>query len=374
MADRRTGPKASASKRDVSPLGASKFERPYSPSAVRAPIIPATSLDKAVHLSEPSSASPRTSTNTNGTADTSPSLPDEAALQFSQPSLVSTVPTVYSNSSANTSIDRFEQALDAISNSECASPEDRNAWFMKHVEEDDLDLPVETDECPDGAVLAAVQNIPIYDEAGEARLFGSLYDPETTTNERQLIIFIRHTFCGACHAFVRALTDGISASECESMPSPTSIVLIGCGKPDLIQHYRDFQGCDTHFPIYAEPTRKLFKTLGMKWSAKFGDRPEYMRDISLYNMVKGSAKGISADFKEDGGLRKRDIVRGGNWLQVGGEFLFENGSVVWCHRMRNIRGRKSHVLFLPKLHFLTHAADAEVAVLRKLLELDNETT
>lgn len=56
--------------------------------------------------------------------------------------------------------------------------------------------------------------------------------------------------------------------------------------------------------------------------------------------------------KEEGGIRKRDAFKGGNLMQIGGEFLFEEGEVVWCHRMRNMR---DHV---------------EVKVVRKLLELD----
>jgi len=29
---------------------------------------------------------------------------------------------------------------------------------------------------------------------------------------------------------------------------------------------------------------------------------------------------------------------GGNVLQIGGEFLFQDGQVVWGHRMKNMRG------------------------------------
>lgn len=337
MTDRLSRPEGGSSKRDVSPLGASKFERPYSPPTGRVSTNTTPSLDQPRHLSEPSQPTPRTSTTTS---HTSPSIPEAAPPHFSKRSLVSTVPTTYS-SSAHTSVDRFEQALDEISNSSCPLPADRNAWFTKQLDEDDMDIPVESDECPDGATLAAVQDMLIYDEEGNAHPFGSLYDPEKTTNERQLIIFIRHFFCGACQAFVNAITESITASDYERIPIPTSIIIISCGKPDLIQHYRKFPGCNTRFPIFAEPTRKLFKTLGMKWSASLGDRPEYMRDISIMDVVKGNVRDIGAGLREEGGLRKRDMLRGGNLLQIGGEFLFENGSVIWCHRMRHMRGRKS---------------------------------
>lgn len=48
------------------------------------------------------------------------------------------------------------------------------------------------------------------------------------------------------------------------------------------------------------------------------------------------------------------MLRGGDFRQVGGEFLFENGKVTWCHRMRNTRDH------------------AEIPDLRKHLGLDGE--
>jgi hypothetical protein len=52
-------------------------------------------------------------------------------------------------------------------------------------------------------------------------------------------------------------------------------------------------------------------------------------------------------------IRKRDVIKGGNIFQIGGEFLFEEGEVVWCHRMKNYRNH------------------AEVDVIRRVLELDD---
>ncbi len=45
-------------------------------------------------------------------------------------------------------------------------------------------------------------------------------------------------------------------------------------------------------------------------------------------------------------------MKGGDYKQVGGEFLWESGEVVWCHRMRNTRDH------------------AEIQVLRDRLGLD----
>lgn len=57
----------------------------------------------------------------------------------------------------------------------------------------------------------------------------------------------------------------------------------------------------------------------------------------------------------DKSLRKRlsmDGLRGGPTMQVGGEFLFESGQLIWCHRMTNVRGH------------------AEMKTLRRVLDMD----
>ena len=129
------------------------------------------------------------------------------------------------------------------------------------------------------------------------------------------------------------------------MSIPTSIVIIGCGSHELIPHYRKVTG--THFPIFAEPSRRLFKKLGMSWSLDIGNkRPEYMKDIAPPAWLAGQIKQIA----QTKGLKK---FKGGHWLQIGGEFLFSEEEVIWCHRMKNYRGH------------------SEIAVLRRMLEIED---
>jgi hypothetical protein len=128
------------------------------------------------------------------------------------------------------------------------------------------------------------------------------------------------------------------------MERPTSIVIIGCGSPELIPHYKSVTG--TVFPIFAEPTRRLFKGLGMGWTLDLGStRPEYMKDISRPAWLAGQIKQVS----KVPGLKK---FKGGSLVQVGGEFLLENEEVIWCHRMK---------------HYRNHT---EMDVLRRILEID----
>lgn len=131
------------------------------------------------------------------------------------------------------------------------------------------------------------------------------------------------------------------------MAVPTSIVVIGCGSPRMINAYKQFTGCP--FPIFADPTRQLYRALGMSWTLDFGinKRPDYMKNIAPPAWLAGQLKQISKS-------RGRDGLRGGNWLQIGGEFLFENGDVAWCHRMR---------------HYRDHT---EVDTLRRLLDIDDD--
>jgi len=227
---------------------------------------------------------------------------------------------------------------------------DADEWFARFRSDPDLSIAV-TDDCPDRATLAAVYDIPIYGMDGTSRPFGSLYDPAYATHQRQLVLFVRHFYCGACQAYLEAITERITMQDYFSIPTPTSIIVIGCGQPDLIPQYKKFTGCP--FPIFADPTRALYKKLGMVISGNIGaKRPEYMKDISAGAWLTGQVTTIKDSLKDPEGIRKRDILRGGNPMQIGGEFLFDDGEVVWCHRMKNYRNH------------------AEVSLLRKLLELD----
>lgn len=209
------------------------------------------------------------------------------------------------------------------------------------------------DECPDRATLAAVYDIPVLDIDGTPRPFGTLFDPAYTPHQRQLIIFVRHFYCGACQAYLQALTDGIPMRDYFRIPTPTSIIVIGCGQPDIIKHYKTFTN-NCPFPMFSDPSRQLFKKLGMHLSLNIGhSRPEYMKDISPFAWVKGQHTTIKKSLKDPEGIRKRDVLRGGNPMQIGGEFLFDEGQVVWCHRMK---------------HYRNHA---EVRVLRRLLDIED---
>ncbi|KAK0269623.1 hypothetical protein LTR35_014736 [Friedmanniomyces endolithicus] len=305
--------------RSVSPVGASRFERP-----LKAPV----NGVRRVFTSNASSPTSTTSAYTRGghsstastsatTTNTSPSTPTSSPLP--QPPLHLPLPRRR----------RMARPLPLRPGPPLTS----------------------TDECPDRATLAAVYDLPIYSSDGASRPFGSLYDPSYALHTRQLVLFVRHFYCGACQAYLTALAQGISKEDYFGIPTPTSIIVIGCGQPDLIKHYKRFTSCP--FPIFADPSRSLFKKLGMSLSANIGRvRPEYMKDISAPAWLAGQVSTVKKSLKDPEGIRKRDVLRGGNPMQIGGKFLFEDGEVVWCHRMRDYRGH------------------AEVGVLREVLGLE----
>lgn len=125
--------------------------------------------------------------------------------------------------------------------------------------------------------------------------------------------------------------------------------------------YADASECQ--FPIYSDPTAKLYSELGMTRTLALGARPEYLRRSMVTSTLASIVQGIKQ-------IPAGRALVGGDMQQVGGEFLFEpvgelaaspvtpkvggeeEKKVVWCHRMKNTRDH------------------AEVPELREVLGLD----
>ena len=78
--------------------------------------------------------------------------------------------------------------------------------------------------------------------------------------------------------------------------------------------YAAATGCP--FPIYADPTRRIYSELGMVRTLALGSRPAYMNQ----GLLKSSAASIVQGLKQ---LKTGLALKGGDSRQVGGEFLFE---------------------------------------------------
>lgn len=152
-----------------------------------------------------------------------------------------------------------------------------------------------------------------------------------------------------CQEFLRTLVSQIPPS---SLPANTSIAIIGCGSHTLIPSYVDLTSCP--YPIFADPTKRLFDVLGMQRSLSLGwNAPNYIHHTLAAGVVKSIVQGLKR-------LPAGDITKAGDLSQNGGEYLFEvegvetasqkegrvyqpKGNeglkvrVTFCHRMQNTR-------------------------------------
>lgn len=82
----------------------------------------------------------------------------------------------------------------------------------------------------------------------------------------------------------------------------------------------------------------------MTSTLSLGKTPEYMQRSILSMAVKSFIQELKSG---------RNMLSGGDFRQVGGEFVFQNGKVTWCRRMRNTRDH------------------AEIPIVRQQLGLDD---
>lgn len=78
--------------------------------------------------------------------------------------------------------------------------------------------------------------------------------------------------------------------------------------------YAQATGCP--FPIYADPTRKIYDELGMIRTLALGARPAY----TTQSLLKSSVASIFQGLKQ---IKAGLATKGGDARQIGGEFLFE---------------------------------------------------
>jgi hypothetical protein len=110
---------------------------------------------------------------------------------------MSTVATSYSHQRA--SDDVFSSlSLRTRSNKSCTDYDcdfDYEDYFEKIQHEIDI-----SDSRPDDSILGQAGRIPIFDSDGKGRPFSSIYSGDTAIGEQQMIIFVRHFFCGVSYS------------------------------------------------------------------------------------------------------------------------------------------------------------------------------
>ncbi|KAK2007303.1 hypothetical protein LZ32DRAFT_593996 [Colletotrichum eremochloae] len=188
-----------------------------------------------------------------------------------------------------------------------------------------------SDVPPSPEALAEAAELQVLGRDGKPHLFKSLYGGLDSTS-RVVIVFIRHFYCGACQAYTESVSTTMTPEILSSSHMPTTFVFIGCGGHELIDDYAQVTNC--RYPIYTDPTGKLFDTLGMVRTMAAGGRTVYSPKRWLSHAIKGMY-----DLLVD--LPSGKAMKSGDPMQVGGEFVFEECKgekiVTWCHRMRNQR-------------------------------------
>ncbi|KAI3391957.1 hypothetical protein diail_6395 [Diaporthe ilicicola] len=172
---------------------------------------------------------------------------------------------------------------------------------------------VSNDELPSAETIRRIENYIVLDRHGKTHTFRSLYTGRSVAR-RVLLIFVRHFFCGNCQEYLRSLSASITAESLLQLPIPTFIAVVGCGDPHLIDMYASETGCP--FPIYADPTRKLYQELGMVKTLALGSRPAYMNKSILKSSLDSIVQGVKQ-------IKKGLVLKAGDQRQIGGEFLFE---------------------------------------------------
>ncbi|KAL1297367.1 hypothetical protein AAFC00_004907 [Neodothiora populina] len=195
---------------------------------------------------------------------------------------------------------------------------------------------------PESRVIEAGE-LPVFDSDGKPHKFRSLWDRREPTERRNIIVFIRHFFCGMCQEYVRALSSHISPAGLYLRNPPTTLTIIGCGDPSLINDFIRNTNCK--YDVFTDPTRALHISLGMTSSLALGDRkPDYIKQSFLGSVAAGVWQGLS-----------NITVNPGKKSQNGGEWIFVDGDLKWCRRMRHTRDH------------------TEIEELKKILDSQKET-
>jgi hypothetical protein len=140
---------------------------------------------------------------------------------------------------------------------------------------------------------------------------------------------VRHFFCLYDQDYVKTLSHQLTQTLFDTIPAsakPAQVIIIGCGDHSLIGPYME-ETTDA-FPIYTDPSGKIYETLHMKRTTQgFTTPPPYTPE--------SFPSALGKCFKQ---MWKRGWValRGGNWDQQGGEWIFQRGKLRYAHLMEGV--------------------------------------
>ncbi|KAJ7064690.1 AhpC/TSA antioxidant enzyme-domain-containing protein [Mycena amicta] len=189
-------------------------------------------------------------------------------------------------------------------------------------------------ETLDQKTLEAACKFDVWDAKGDKVNFGSLFAEQKT-----IIVFIRHFFCGGCKMYVEDLS---KVPEQALAAAGTKIILIGCGDWSAIAAYHEMTGYKG--PIYADPSRRLYDHLDLVTTLKTTPRgalkPSYLRMSWLENFRFSIKTGYMA--------YPSLTFKAGKVSQNGGDFVLGPG--VQCSFIHRMQNTEDHVEVVDLMH------------------------
>ncbi|KAI5853431.1 hypothetical protein BZA05DRAFT_396021 [Tricharina praecox] len=180
-----------------------------------------------------------------------------------------------------------------------------------------------SDALPPATALQKLSKLNVYDHTGAATTLPQLLT--TGQPDYILTIFIRHFYCGNCQDYIRTLISAPLLSPSALAAHGKKLIIIGCGSPSQIAGYKADLGAP--WDIYSDPSGAVYSALGMHKSFGLGaKKPEYITTPVLTGIWNGVVGGL-----------KGGVFSGGNFARNGGEFLWVDQKLEWCHRMANTR-------------------------------------
>lgn len=215
----------------------------------------------------------------------------------------------------------------------------------------DLDTIAEQDPLPTPEAMDDLLKLVILDRNRNKTPFVDLV--KSTSHHRNIVIFIRHFFCPVgpppihpsiythhirqkptntrapqnCFGYVKALANELPPEKLAQMDPPTTVTIVGCGDPILIQNYMKMTNCP--YDIYADPSRSTYAALGFAVNETAAEEvPKYVQRYSTTSVFKAILISLGL------AVRSRNIAAG-KTSQNGGELIWIDGKLQYIHRMRN---------------------------------------
>lgn len=163
-----------------------------------------------------------------------------------------------------------------------------------------------------------------------------------------------------CQAYIAQVAKSIKPEELAALPTSTSIVLIGCGAPELIDFYAQVTGWP--YPIYTDPTNKLQEALGCKRNiAQISTPGTYIQKSVPSMFLQSVGQLVSQVFKT------YQFHYPGDGRVNGGEFFFQP---IQNNESNNADGDKNPQKQITWCNIMKGGGDhAELPELREILGL-----